>query len=191
MLTKVKYDDTIAIYFTIYWWVMVLEMTSLLSQKDIESSVNKNILDEWAVKAFCEISNTISKKDFPCLFGKHAWKLRSILFAFIPKGDIILSITRAITELTDRTKSLPQEHRIYTPLLCVFEDTNLGSVEEEHDFAWRILQKIHNNDKMSWPEHIPLDPENSEWSFCFNDVELFINISFPGHKKNKKQKSWE
>ena len=110
------------------------------------------------------------------------WQTRmEIKKCFFCQKNVIQDILCTLTELTHRVKSVPKKDRIYTPLLCVFENTNFHSVEKEQDFAWIILQKIHNNDIMEWPHHIPKNPDNSKWSFCFNDVELFINISCPNH----------
>ncbi|EFE9533697.1 YqcI/YcgG family protein [Escherichia coli] len=157
----------------------------LLTQEYIDNAVCNGTLDKWIIHAYTDISNIISRKDFPCLFGKHAWKLGSVLFAFIQSNDIEHQVVNALVELTNRTKNLPQEERIYSPLLCVFENSNLSSLEKEQNFAWRILQKIHDSDIAEWPEHIPLNPDSNEWSFCFNGVELFVNISCPNHTKIK------
>ncbi|HDQ0502938.1 TPA: YqcI/YcgG family protein [Escherichia coli] len=157
----------------------------LLTQEYIEKSISNAALDEWIINAYRDISNIISRKDFPCLFGKHAWKLGSVLFAFIQNNDIEHQLVNALIELTNRVKNLPQEDRIYSPLLCVFENSNFSSLVEEHNFSWEVLQKLHNNDIAEWPKHIPVNPDSSEWSFCFNGVELFINISCPNHTKIK------
>lgn len=157
----------------------------LLTQEHIEKSIHDDALDMWIKNAYQNISEIIEKNDFPCLFGKHAWKLKSIFFVFLSKKSPIHDILSALTELTHRVKTVSKEERIYTPLLCVFEDTNFHSIEKEQDFAWRILQEIHNNDIMEWPHHIPKDPDNSQWSFSFNEVELFINISCPNHNHVK------
>ncbi|HHY9940794.1 TPA: YqcI/YcgG family protein, partial [Escherichia coli] len=104
---------------------------------------------------------------------------------FLSKQNAIHDILSALTELTHRVKTVPKVDRIYTPLLCVFKDTNFHSIEKEQEFAWRTLQEIHNNDIMEWPNLIPKDPDNSQWTFCFNEIELFINISCPNHNHVK------
>ncbi|HBT4579410.1 TPA: YqcI/YcgG family protein [Klebsiella pneumoniae] len=157
----------------------------LLTQNHIEKSINDGALDLWIISAYQKISEIPEGKDFPCLFGKHAWKLKSVLFVFLSKQNAIHDILSSLTELTHRVKTVPKEDRIYTALLCVFEYTNFHSTEKEQEFAWRTLQEIHYNDIMEWPNFIPKVPDNSQWSFSFNDVELFINISCPNYNHVK------
>ena len=44
---------------------------------------------------------------------------------------------------------------------------------------------MHDNDTQPYPSHIPLDTDSPQWCFCFQDIELFINVSCPHHDMYK------
>ncbi|HGG6556696.1 TPA: YqcI/YcgG family protein [Salmonella enterica subsp. diarizonae serovar 61:i:z] len=156
---------------------------SVITKERIDYLIKVNRIPLWVVKSYADITEKLSNANFPCLFGRHSWKLETILFSFISKENRTKDIISSFSELTNITKIKKEEERLYSPLLCIFEETKFNSIEEEQSFAWKQLQILHDNDIGVWPDSIPEDPECSEWTFCFNDIELFINISCPGHKK--------
>lgn len=159
---------------------------SVITKEKIDYLIKANRIPLWVEKSYADITEKLSNASFPCLFGRHAWKLETILFSFISKENRASDIISSFSELTNVTKIKKEEERLYSPLLCIFEETKFNSIEKEQSFAWEQLQILHDNDISVWPDSIPEDPERSEWTFCFNDIELFINISCPGHKKNHK-----
>lgn len=156
---------------------------NIVTKKEIDYLVKTREIPLWMVNSYAEITERLSDSNFPCLFGRHAWKMETVLFSFISKKRRNEDLISSLSKLTKDTKIKKEEERLYSPLLCVFEDTNFKSIEEEQSFAWEQIQYLHDRDIGEWPDSIPEDPECSEWTFCFNNIELFINVSCPGHKK--------
>ncbi|MGL4859983.1 MAG: YqcI/YcgG family protein [Enterobacteriaceae bacterium] len=137
----------------------------------------------WQLDSFQDIACRMDDPQFPCLFGRHAWKSETLLFGFISQKNTTHDMIAVMDLFIQRTKCLPVEKRLYSPLILIFEQDGLSTLEKAHQFAWQQLQVLHDYDMHPWPEHIPISPDNSAWSFCFGGTELFINISCPGHTR--------
>ncbi|WP_233592523.1 YqcI/YcgG family protein [Erwinia psidii] len=135
----------------------------------------------WKLDGFSDIAARLEERHFPCLFARHAWKSESLLFGFISQQQTTSEMLSVMDLFVRRTQSLPEEERLYSPLIVIFEQSEFSSLAQAHRFAWQQLQMLHDHDPHPWPEHIPGSPGDSAWSFCFGGTELFINISCPGH----------
>ncbi|MFC0140921.1 YqcI/YcgG family protein [Erwinia mallotivora] len=137
----------------------------------------------WRLDGFSDIADKLEDRHFPCLFARHAWKSESLLFGFISRQQASSEMLSVMNLFIRRTQTLPEEQRLYSPLILIFEQNEFSSLDEAHRFAWQQLQMLHDHDARPWPEHIPTSPDESAWSFCFGGTELFINISCPGHAR--------
>lgn len=138
---------------------------------------------DWPIDAFRDVAARLSDKDFPCLFARHAWKSQTLLFGLVSEDNTTADLVSVMQSLVTRTHQLPEEDRLYSPLLLIFQHRNLESLEEAQRFGWQQLQCLHDNDTHNWPLHIPQSPEESAWSFCFGGIEFFFNVSSPGHSQ--------
>lgn len=138
---------------------------------------------DWRIDGFRDIALRLADRDFPCLFARHAWKSKTLLFGFVSVHNTRAEFLSLMQRFAQRTRRLPEEERLYSPLLLIFEHPELDSLEEAQRFGWQQLQMLHDSDLHDWPAHIPLDPEDSAWSFCFSGIEFFFNISCPGHSR--------
>lgn len=138
---------------------------------------------DWPVDAFRDIAARLNDKEFPCLFARHAWKSETLLFGLVSEDDTTADLVTVMQSLVTRTHQLPEEERLYSPLLLIFQRHDLNSLEEAQRFGWEQLQRLNDNDTQDWPSHIPHSPEDSAWSFCFGGTEFFFNVSSPGHSQ--------
>ncbi|RPE03644.1 YqcI/YcgG family protein [Candidatus Pantoea deserta] len=141
------------------------------------------LMHDWKTEGFRDIAFRLADREFPCLFARHAWKSETLLFGLISQQATEKDLLAVMQQFVHRTKTLPEEARLYSPLILIFERSGLHTLAEAQQFAWQQLQFLHDNDTHSWPEHIPENPQDSAWSFCFGGVELFVNISCPGHSR--------
>ncbi|OSN11426.1 hypothetical protein AU512_02855 [Lonsdalea iberica] len=140
-------------------------------------------IKEWQIDGFRDIAARLNDRAFPCLFARHAWKSKTLLFGLISEGNTANDMLTVMRRFTERTQKVPEEERLYSPLVLIFERAGLDSLEEAQRFAWQQLQSLHDYDTHAWPEHIPDDPGETAWSFCFAGIELFFNVSCPGHSQ--------
>lgn len=140
---------------------------------------------DWVLAALRECDEVLSDPAFPCLFGRRAWRDKSAQMLFcadLGKGGTE-HFRVGVLEYTEFVKSTPVGDRLFSPLI-VFVDGLLGKQHDAHHHtAWQLLQGLLDADPAPWPGSTPTNPNNSLWSFCFNGVQLFFNISTPAHTK--------
>ena len=139
--------------------------------------------DAWVNDSITEFESIVSASNFPCLFGKKAFKSKSILVATVKfhANGKYEDLKSSLEQYTNFVKSTPIQDRIWSPLI-VFFDEKFFERNNHFDVAWDALNWVHAQDTEQWPENIPHDPEDPKWAFCFNDVPLFINMSSGGYK---------
>lgn len=167
----------------------MLDNGKIIQQSAISTlTVNGNLPSsnkDWRVEAFGKIIQCIGGESFPCLFARNAWRKESLQFSFIGENDTVSDMIDAMTHYTETIANTKPEERLYSPLLLVFQQNEFHNLQDEHAFAWLRIQEMHDNDLSPWPDSVPAEAEDSEWSFCFGGVELFINVSCPNHTQLK------
>lgn len=149
--------------------VVIYSQSKILSSKELEG---------WQSEAVAEFLGRVDEKSFPCLFARKAALRSKINFLFCQTKECLLY---GLIEYTEFVKKTDIKERFLSPLVVFFSDA-LSSQSNQLSFGWKALNWVHLKDPCSWPTNIPKDPENPNWSFCFNELQLFINMSSPEHK---------
>ncbi|WON80610.1 YqcI/YcgG family protein [Acinetobacter sp. UGAL515B_02] len=154
----------------------------IVEQSDIEMKANFNngslLSCNWMIEAYINFSNILSQNNFPCLFGRSAYKRKSLKFLFVNE---IIDLQKGLLLYTDFIKKTPLEERLYSPLIITFRRIGFKNLTEEHEFCWEQLKLLHSLDEAEWPNDIPKDPHDNQWTFCFDQTQLFFNMSCPSH----------
>ncbi|MVF14801.1 YqcI/YcgG family protein [Ketobacter sp. MCCC 1A13808] len=137
----------------------------------------------WAREALQDFSEIMSDDDFPCLFGRKAWNNASIWFLFCERREswTFIDFFNGLNEYTDFLKTTATDQRIYSPLIVFFSQDFNNKEFRHQSIGWEALNWAHRFDFAPWPHNIPLDPDHENWSFCFNGVQIFINMSSHDH----------
>ena len=77
-----------------------------------------------------------------CLFARHAWKSETLLFGLVSEENTTADLVALMQSLVARTHQLPEEERLYSPLLLIFQRRNLNSLEEAQRFGWQQLHLL-------------------------------------------------
>ena len=134
--------------------------------------------------AYSEIGDALNNPAFPCLFAKRAWRDHSARFLYCADEqcggqshfhDGVLAYTQFV-------KNTPLHDRLFCPLIAVFVYGLRDDPGRHHAVAWRMLQHLLDRDPTPWPADLPRDPNDPRWTFCFDGVPLFFNISTPAHQ---------
>lgn len=159
----------------------------IINRKDVcdNSFLNNLYFRPWMVNALSCFESSVNNDEFPCLFGKKVIKLKKFFIFFSSISRPIDDLVEAFNEYTNFAKSMPVRDRIYSPFVVFLERNAFSTLKDEHEYGWSLLQTLHDKDTSSWPTNIPKETENEEWSFCFNGLPLFVNISCPQHKLMK------
>lgn len=140
----------------------------------------------WQAQSLHSFMKIVTDAQFPCFFARKAMenKLLKIMFCRIKSTheDRYMDFFNGMMTYTQFIKTTKLEERLLTPLIVFFEADSVRKVLRWHSVAWEALNWIHEHDPVCWPQEIPLECEDPKWCFCFNDVQLFINMSTEEHK---------
>jgi FPC/CPF motif-containing protein YcgG len=163
-------------------------VTQKLATKNLANEEgNSSNIDfyKWRLNIIENFQNIVGQGEFPCVFARKANKQQSCYFLFSniseSSEENIQILIDGLTEYTDFCKKIPVRERFLKPLVVFFKTPSFYSLEKYHLYGWKILQLLHARDPHHWPDSIPTSPNESDWSFCFNDTQLFINMSSPKH----------
>ncbi|HGM5582446.1 TPA: YqcI/YcgG family protein [Pseudomonas putida] len=139
----------------------------------------------WTYKTIEHFKEIVGNPGFPCLFGRKAVAAATCHILFARADDSANDIARGLADYVRTIAPIPLKQRIGNPLLVFLETTADGTLAEQQALAWKILQQVHARDPQPWPQDVPRDPHDTQWSFCFAGMPLFINMSFPAHRQMK------
>lgn len=142
-----------------------------------------NLDQLWKKEALNNFLQNVENPLFPCLFGKKSVKEKTYIpFFYSATKTGKNELFNAFIEYTEFVKKTVLKDRIYTPLIVFFDRELESLATTQHELAWETLNWLHAKDKQNWPKTIPQNPTDPNWSFCFNGVQLFINMSSSDHK---------
>lgn len=149
--------------------------------KRVQDQPNECRRKDWVSDALEGFKRTLDEADFPCLFARKALKQNSIRFLFVREAFTEQDLVSGVSEYMRFVKSTELKHRLYSPLVVFFQNSSKDNLKTEHEFAWQAIQKLHDHDAHAWPDEVAVSPESPQFTFCFQGIQLFINISCPSH----------
>ncbi|AZK48760.1 YqcI/YcgG family protein [Paenibacillus lentus] len=141
----------------------------------------------WKYEAYRQFAMKLSDPSylFPCIPATIGFKQGHFRYGFIgdPRGD------QAATEMATLLKRFGEQARSYgryTSLVLFCETskelTDSCSVEEYREIFWTLLRKVRALDNHDWPAHIPTDPHDPVWEYCFGQEQYFMYCATPAHR---------
>ncbi|WP_438825092.1 YqcI/YcgG family protein [Bacillus sp. JJ1122] len=127
-------------------------------------------------------------RPFPCIPATTGHSLNQFCYGFAgdpTKQSTSEELANLLREFTEVSRSLGK----FTSLV-IFFDTPADliesyKVEDYEQLFWELLNGLGKMDVADWPAHIPSDPENSAWEFCFHGEQYFMYCATPAHEKRK------
>lgn len=140
---------------------------------------------DWEYRSKIEIKRIIDNNNFPCIFGRKAGKNNTIQWLFCELSYNQKSFfLKGVIDYTNFIKATLPEERLLYPLIAVIQ-TDAKNLKDEHETAWKFIQYLIDNEPKQWLLDVPQDPNSYEWCLCFNEIQLFVNISSSKHLKYK------
>ena len=161
-------------------------MNPLLDKIEIEK--HSSMLQQWQREAFQSFVHKMTDKEhpFPCIPATLGFNLNHLRYAFIED----LRTAESAHELASVLKkygSISRETGNYASLIVFIKPnaTVCPSIAENELLFWHIMSKVSELDEKPWPAHIPQNPHDRYWEFCFNEEPYFIYCATPEHKLRK------
>jgi FPC/CPF motif-containing protein YcgG len=146
-------------------------------------------LPEWTHDAFRGFAQVMEDEAFPCMFARSAYRRDTLLllFAESPTDPASLgSVRDGLNEYLSVLRECRSVDAELTVLNVLFKpEFPVPSLAVHHLQAWGVLQHLHDHDPSTWPENVPIEPDDPLWSFSFAGVPLFINVSSPAHRERR------
>lgn len=149
--------------------------------------INKDTLPFWkrdALEKF-EAKMTDKEKQFPCIPAIQGFSLHHLKYGFVcdPRED---TSSEELAELLSAYTMNSRKLGKYTSLIVFFDTppdlSNTYNVEKFEKLFWKQLSKLTTLDSVEWPNHIPPDPSQPAWEFCFHGEQYFMYCATPAHK---------
>ena len=151
---------------------------------------NYQNLEPWQKNAFDHLSNMMCDEEnpYPCVPGKQAFLEDTLRYGFVDDPREMESIKQLGAMLKEYGK-ISRDTGKYASFAAIFNTTNImdenASVETFRELLWSILNRLHEIDEKPWPDHIPMDPYDQAWEFCFHGEPYFAFCATPAHISRK------
>ncbi|MFC4736348.1 YqcI/YcgG family protein [Bacillus daqingensis] len=154
-------------------------MNGLLDQQMIAGGRE---LPSWFNKEYDTFRSIVTRKDFPCYFGQKGEKKAELRYGCVPHNDwsALPQIVHEFLQLFQEPK--PARHGLF---VFVEPEQEEKSIEYYRAYFWELLQYLHEQDPLPWPNDKPADPEHFLWDFHFEQEPIFVFGNAPAYKQRK------
>jgi hypothetical protein len=158
-------------------------------------------LSAWAAAAYAAFRAKVLDDAFPCTFGTVAQRRGEVLYAFVesapaapdaappPDADTPAEaghVREALVAYADVLRPLDPVRAALLPLVVLLPPARgLATVDDYFARGWALLRWLRAHDPAPWPAHVPEDPDDPRWSFCFGGRQLFVTFKTPLHARRR------
>lgn len=152
-----------------------------------KESIYMSGLEKWKRDAVEEFSAKLDDKNylFPCIPATLGYRLNHFRYGFVSDPRNISS-TDELAKLLEEYSKCFRNFGNYTSLIIFYETSqelkDSTRVEPFEQLFWKQLNRLAEIDCKEWPRHIPTDPHNPLWEFCFHGEQYFMYCATPSHK---------
>lgn len=143
-------------------------------------------LQNWQIEALEKFKAKICDKQipFPCIPATQGYFLNHFRFGFVGDPRNATSITE-LAEVLKEYSINSRDFGKYSSLIVFFHTPQdlieTYNVEKFEQLFWKQLNGLRSLDSIDWPIHIPHDPHNQAWEFCFQGEAYFMFCATPSH----------
>ncbi|KAH7239404.1 YqcI/YcgG family-domain-containing protein [Fusarium tricinctum] len=159
----------------------------LLTRDEVEGRFDEN---SWQGLAYYDFRSTIlakghGMKTFPCVYATMGYRANDHRYVFLESDDPsephnVRKVALALAEYLRISTSLGPN----TSLVIIGAPSEKQRTVEEHNRTfWDMLRGLRTCDPKAWPEDIPQDTEDANWTFCFNGESVFPVMLTPAHQE--------
>jgi uncharacterized protein len=148
-------------------------------------------LPAWALAAAREFERRVcdDASPFPCHFARFALTSGALRFTFMDDAAERRSLD-AFADALHAYVALARDLPGHTSLVTFVADrAGHASVEGYQRWFWGLLEHLRARDPEPWPDHVPRDPEDALWEFCFAGTPLFVLGSGPAYRRRASRRA--
>ncbi|MET3576324.1 YqcI/YcgG family protein [Bhargavaea ullalensis] len=158
---------------------MTVKQKKMLTKEDFAV---RDDLPDWLLREYQTFHDTVTDKTFPCYFGMAAELGGELRYAYIEREDWS-NLPQALAEFLELFEDPKHKRHGFFVFVEPFEEE--GTIEDYRREFWDILQYLHEQDDVDWPEDAPKDPEHHLWDFRFGGEPIFAFGNAPAYKQRR------
>ncbi|RXZ01416.1 YqcI/YcgG family protein [Fictibacillus sp. S7] len=149
-------------------------------------TIRREKLASWQERAIDEFERRMrsATRPFPCIPATIGESLGQFRFGFAGNPGHTSSV-EALAALLKEYTECAKDCGDYTSLIVFYETpwemAESMKVEEYEQLFWSQLAGLAERDTSEWPAHIPNDPHEHLWEFCFHEEQYFMYCGTPAH----------
>ncbi|MDN4527684.1 YqcI/YcgG family protein [Fictibacillus fluitans] len=149
-------------------------------------TIRRKKLALWQQGAIEEFERRMrsATRPFPCIPATIGDSLRQFRFGFAGNPGDASSMDDLAVLLKEYTEC-SRDCGDYTSLVVFYETPQEMAehmkVEEYEQLFWSQLAGLAERDPGEWPAHVPNDPHQALWEFCFHGEPYFMYCGTPAH----------
>lgn len=152
---------------------------SLLTKDDMTDSTK---VPSWLTEEYTTFNEIVTSKTFPCYFGMKAENKGELRYAYVTQDDWS-NLPKALDQFLPLFNEPPFiRHGLFVFVKPEKEERQL---EYYREFFWNMLQYLHNQDSVAWPEEAPKEPEHFLWDYHYGGEPIFAFGNAPAYKQRK------
>jgi FPC/CPF motif-containing protein YcgG len=149
-------------------------------------SIHQIKLEPWKKDAFEKFAEKISDKGkpFPCIPATQGHQLNRFRYGFVPTPSDASS-SEELALLLEIYSKIYRKIGNYTSLIVFYkpsQDLSNTNVVHYEQLFWEQLNRVSELDSFDWPNHLPSNPHDPLWEFCFRGEPYFMYCATPAHK---------
>lgn len=121
---------------------------------------------------------------FPCIPAVQGYALDHLRYGYVQEAEQDEATVRLASLLQcfgERSRTFGS----YTSLV-VFIQTDeqrhsKAGVEYYERLFWSLLSRVTEMDRKPWPDHLPSDPSEHLWEYCYDSEPYFVYCGTPAH----------
>ncbi|MDQ0230074.1 YqcI/YcgG family protein [Metabacillus malikii] len=152
--------------------------------------INIDRLSDWEKETFEKFAKKMKDREqlFPCIPATQGFALNHLRYGFLPdprNEEAKIQLRKLLAEYTESSN----EFGDYTSLIIFFNTPEVlketYTVEQFEEIFWNQMNDLASHDEKEWPAHIPSNPEETLWEFCFHGEQYFMYCGTPAHRNRK------
>jgi hypothetical protein len=153
----------------------------LRTRDAVERAIDDGTLADWKTRRYEAFHETMTDS-FVCYFAVDAHEAGDMRYLFPERPDSAAgreTFATGLADYIDELDALPQ----LTSLVVAFEPTDEGGQAWYRERFWDLLEHLHRNDPAPWPDDVPSDPTDPQWTFCYAGEPLFLVARAPSYEQ--------
>lgn len=163
-------------------------MITLYDKNSLQRDITT--LPTWQQNAFHSfiLKMTDRGRPFPCIPAQHGFTFNHLRYGFVDDPRTPNASEQFAKLLKTYTECSKDTGKYASLILFIETPTELvekATIQNFEHIYWSLLNQTSILDEKEWPKHIPNNPLENTWEFCFHNESYFVYCATPAHVKRQ------